>query len=154
MHRRTFLRNASSTGASILIAGSARAGTPAISVLETQVISYQPEYYHGWPTVVRRKDGELWVSWSGGRAAHVCPFGQVVSMTSKDDGGTWTFPRVLLDSATDDRDSGVLETDKGTLLVTTFTSLAYEPSLETAEKENSWPAEKLRAWTAARDRLT
>jgi hypothetical protein len=154
MHRRTFLRNASATGASIWIANSARAAVSAPEVLETKVISYQPEYYHGWPTVARRKNGELWVSWSGGRAGHVCPFGQVVSMTSKDDGVTWTFPRVLLDSATDDRDSGVLETAKGTLLVTTFTSLAYEPSLEKAEKENSWPAEKLKAWTGARDRLT
>src|SRR6478752_8918976 len=130
MHRRTFLRNASATGAGFLIASSARAAAPTLSVLETKVISYQPEYYHGWPTVVRRKNGELWLSWSGGREAHVCPFGQVVSMTSKDNGASWTYPRVLLDSATDDRDSGVVETSKGTLLVTTFTSLAYEPLLE------------------------
>jgi sialidase-1 len=32
----------------------------------------------------------------------------------------------------DDRDSGVLETAKGTLLVTTFTSLAYEDSFKKA----------------------
>lgn len=157
MHRRTFLRAASITGASFWAAGSSRAAAPSASVLETKVISHQPEYYHGWPTVVRLKNGELWLSWSGGRAAHVCPFGQVVAMTSKDDGGTWTFPRVLLDSATDDRDSGVLETAKGSLLVTTFTSLAYEDSLTNAEKAEgtgAWPKEKLAAWKAACDRLT
>jgi sialidase-1 len=127
---------------------------PEAEILETRVISQQPELYGGWSTVARRANGELWVSWSGGREAHVCPFGQVVAMTSKDDGATWTYPRVLLDSATDDRDSGVVETAKGSLLVTTFTSLAYEPLLAKAEKEGNWPAERLRAWQAARDRLT
>ena len=102
---------------------------PVARVIETKTISQQPEYYHGWPTVARRANGELWVTWSGGREAHVCPFGQVHAMTSRDEGRTWTWPRVLLDSATDDRDSGVIETAGGTLLVTTFTSLAYESYL-------------------------
>lgn len=127
---------------------------PEAEILETRVISQQSDLYGGWSTVARRANGELWVSWSGGREAHVCPFGQVVAMTSKDDGATWTYPRVLLDSATDDRDSGVVETAKGSLLVTTFTSLAYEPILAKAEKEGNWPTERLRAWQAARDRLS
>lgn len=134
----------------------AQSALPAaeVELLDTRVISRQPELYCGWPTLARRANGELWVTWSGGREAHVCPFGQVVGMTSNDDGQTWTYPRVLLDSATDDRDSGVLETAKGTLLVTTFTSLAYEPLLKKAEADGTWPAEKLSAWQAARDRLT
>ena len=136
---------------------------PAFEVLATKVISQQPEYYHGWSTLARRANGELWVTWSGGREAHVCPFGQVHGMTSRDDGKTWTFPRVLLDSAIDDRDSGVLETAKGTLLVTTFTSLAYEPYLEKqasfAElKPKGWQTkamkpEQLARWQAAHARL-
>lgn len=136
---------------------------PAFEVQETKVISQQPEYYHGWSTLARRANGELWVTWSGGREAHVCPFGQVHGMTSKDDGKTWTFPRVLLDSAIDDRDSGVLETAKGTLLVTTFTSLAYEPYLEKqasfAElRPKGWETkamkpEQLARWNAAHARL-
>ncbi|GEP42603.1 sialidase family protein [Brevifollis gellanilyticus] len=132
---------------------SAETGT----VIETKVISQQPEYYHGWPTVARRANGELWVTWSGGRDAHVCPFGQVHAMTSRDDGKTWTWPRVLLDSATDDRDSGVLETSKGTLIVSTFTSLAYEPFLKEqteGKKKSHFIAEgKLAAWQAAHARL-
>jgi len=122
-------------------------------VLETRVISQQPDLYCGWSTVALRSNGELWLTWSGGREAHVCPFGQVVGMTSKDDGKTWTHPRVLLDSATDDRDSGVLETAKGSLLVTTFTSLAYDPILKNAEAAGDWPAARLAAWQGARDRL-
>jgi hypothetical protein len=47
-----------------------------------------------------------------------------------------------------------VETAKGSLLVTTFTSLAYEPILAKAEKEGNWPAERLRAWQAARARLS
>lgn len=133
------------------------------TVLETKVISQTPELYHGWPTVVRRANGELWLTCSGGRESHVCPFGQVVAFTSRDDGQTWTYPRVLLDSATDDRDSGVLETDKGTLLVTTFTSLAYEDSLKKAtamaeQTDKGWQSksmsvEQLARWKAAHARL-
>jgi len=132
----------------------ARSAAPEAKLLETKVISQQPEFYHGWPTVARRQNGELWVTWSGGRDEHVCPFGQVVSMTSKDDGATWSRARVLFDGAIDDRDSGVLETAKGTLLVTTFTSLAYEAYLDRADKEGKWPAEKVALWKATRDLLT
>jgi hypothetical protein len=74
-------------------------------------------------------------------------------MTSDDDGASWSYPRVLLDGAIDDRDSGCLETAKGTLLVTTFTSLAYEPVLAKANADKAWPAEKLAAWKAVNRRL-
>ncbi len=143
---------------------SSQAEAPKATILETKVISQQPEYYHGWSTVVRRQNGELWLSWSGGRESHVCPFGQVHAMTSKDDGKTWTWPRVLLDSATDDRDSGVLETAKGTLLVSTFTSLAYEDSFKKASMmaehtdkgwvSKSMPSEQFARWQAAHSRLS
>lgn len=131
LSRRDVIASTVKTGAAIVAAPwISRAAEPGAQVLETRVISTQPQFYHGWPTVVRRKNGELWLSWSGGRESHICPFGQVHAMTSRDDGASWTFPRVLLDTAIDDRDSGVLETSKGTLIVTTFTSLAYEPLFE------------------------
>lgn len=119
-------------------------------VLETKVITPPEEPYAGWPTVARRANGELWVSWSGGRDGHICPLGQVRAMTSKDDGATWTWPRVLFDGPIDDRDSGVLETAKGTLLVTTFTSLAYEERGLLAKQ----PPERQAKWKAAQARLT
>jgi len=131
--RRHFLQTAGTLTAGAFAGTPLHAGaSPAANVIETKVISQQPEFYHGWPTVARRQNGELWVTWSGGRESHICPFGQVHAMTSRDDGKTWTWPRVLLDSAIDDRDSGVIETAKGTLLATTFTSLAYEPYLAKA----------------------
>ncbi|MFC5457800.1 sialidase family protein [Prosthecobacter fluviatilis] len=158
--RRHFLATTTSALAFPFIA---RAASPAAKILETKVISQQPEFYHGWSTVVRRQNGELWLSWSGGRESHVCPFGQVHAMTSKDNGATWTWPRVLLDTATDDRDSGVLETAKGSLIVTTFTSLAYEDSFKKAAAmaeltDKGWvskamPAERYARWKAAHVRL-
>lgn len=135
-------------------------GKPRVKVDSIDVISKQSHLYHGWPTLARQKDGGLWVVWSGGREAHVCPFGRVEAMTSSDDGRTWTWPRVLLDGPIDDRDAGVLETAKGTLLVTTFSSLAFEDRLLVpAEKRTpgdpgAWPQEKLDRWRAARDRLS
>jgi Neuraminidase (sialidase) len=131
---------------------TSRAQTPTINVLETRVISPDSAYYHGWPTVCRRSNGELWVSWSGGREGHICPFGRVDSMLSKDEGRTWTWPRTLLDGAIDDRDSGCLETAKGTLIVTTFTSLAYEARLK-GKKTGLDEATHAR-WSAAHNRLT
>ena len=87
--RRSFLKTAGSLSASAL-AGWARGADadPAAKILSTKVISQEPQYYHGWPTVARRFNGELWVTWSGGREAHICPFGQVHAMTSRDDGVT------------------------------------------------------------------
>jgi sialidase-1 len=136
------------TGIAFLCLDSENAPAATAEIIETKVISPQPEFYHGWPTVTRRADGELWVTWSGGREAHVCPFGRVEAMTSRDEGATWTWPRVLLDGAIDDRDSGVLETAKGTLLVTTFSSLAYEPLLTRRRSET----DAVR-WAAAHARL-
>jgi hypothetical protein len=145
-----------------VLAPTVHAAPPA-KILETKVISMQPEFYHGWSTVAQRQNGELWVTWSGGRVAHVCPFGRVDAMTSTDEGASWTFPRVLLDSATDDRDSGVLETAKGTLIVSTFTSQTYEEHLAKAtafadHTDKGWisksmPQDQFVKWQAAHLRL-
>lgn len=153
--RRAFL-----AGSAALVVSTRHAqAAPKALVEETRVISMQPELYHGWPTLARRRNGQLLLVCSGGREGHVCPFGRVELMTSADDGKTWTFPRVLLDTDLDDRDSGIVETPRGSLLATTFTSLAYEPILEQAEKRKqgesgAMPPERLARWQAARDRLS
>ena len=123
-----------------------RAVEPKAKILGTRVISLRPNHYHGWPTLARRKNGELLLVCSGGRESHVCPFGQVELMRSSDDGKTWSFPRVLLDSPIDDRDAGVLETAKGTLLATTFTSNAYDEYYLKKDSHKKWPEEKRSRW--------
>ena len=113
-------------------------------------ISQQPDYYHGWPTLARRRNGELLVAYSGGREAHVCPYGRVELIRSRDEGRTWTFPEVVLDTAIDDRDAGIVETPSGALLVTTFTSLAYEASLA---KNPRWQSVQARTTPEQRKQL-
>jgi hypothetical protein len=132
----------------------ALAGAPrALAAPKPKIWTATPPqpYYAGWPTLARRKSGELLLVWSGGREAHVCPFGRVEMMRSHDDGATWTWPETLMDSPIDDRDAGVLETPSGALLVTTFTSLAYEPILA---KARDWPEDRLRRWQGVHQRLS
>lgn len=132
---------------------------PKYEILDTRIVSWKPPLYHGWPTLARRANGELLVAFSGGRESHVCPFGRVELMRSKDNGVTWGWPQVLYDGPIDDRDAGVVETKAGSLLVTTFTSNAYEKLLTAAESKK--PGEKgafteiqFAEWRAAHNRLT
>ena len=106
-----------------------------------------------------RANGELLVVCSGGREAHVCPFGRVELMRSGDKGASWSWPRVLADSAIDDRDAGVCETKLGSLLVTTFTSLGYVDFLNEAKPGTKgrfmdWTSDRIAAWNAAHHRLS
>jgi len=109
------------------------------------MISHQPGYYHAWPTLIRRKNGELMAAYSGGREGHIDPFGRVEITRSRDDGRTWSWPQVVMDTPIDDRDAGILETPKGSLLVNTFTSLAYEKIRREAK---GWDAGRLKRWDA------
>ena len=154
--RRTFLRTCLTAGGGLALGLSRTSAAAAVGFepLDLQTITPQPDLYCGWPTVARLASGRLMVVWSGGREAHVCPFGRVDCMVSDDEGTSWTWPRTLLDSDLDDRDAGVLETAKGTLLVTTFTSLAYVPILERALREKSRDTPRFAAWEAAHRRLT
>jgi len=162
--RRRFLASSAAAAGALSFPSFLQGAQPEAKIADTRTISLQSHLYHGWPTVARRQNGELWLSWSGGREAHVCPFGQVCAMTSRDSGESWTYPRVLLDGAIDDRDSGVLETAKGTLIVTTFSSLAYVPYYEKkaafAEltkggwKTEGMTPEQFAAWKGCHDRLT
>jgi Neuraminidase (sialidase) len=136
------------SAATILPITRARAAALKAEVLETKIISPQTNYYHGWPTLTRTEKGELVVVWSGRREAHVCPFGTVEMMTSRDNGASWTFPRTVHDGPIDDRDAGVLETANGILIVTTFTSLAYAPMVAEGGGKAKDPA-----WLAAHARI-
>ncbi|MDG2129280.1 MAG: sialidase family protein [Fuerstiella sp.] len=158
--RRTML---SASAAGLLTArsqpASAAASPPEFLVTEIKTISLQSDRYHGWPTMIRRKNGELLVVCSGGRETHVCPFGRVELIRSTDNGATWTYARTILDGEIDDRDAGILETKQGTLLATTFTSLAYEPGLKNAiaaaeQGRATMKPDRLARWQAAHRRLS
>ena len=157
--RRDLLRTLTVAGGYTMTLRPRAAAAPTAKVEATKVISMRPHLYHGWPTLTRRKEGELLVVCSGGREAHVCPFGWVEMMRSKDDGKTWCWPRVLMDTAIDDRDAGVCETPQGSLLVTTFTSLDYIDYFRKAKPGSTgrftdWTEEKMAAWRAAHERTS
>lgn len=150
--RRKFL--ATTATISIGTAIQATAQTPSARLIEPiKTISHLPHRYHGWSTLARGKAGRLYLSYSGGRESHVCPFGRVEFMQSDDNGRSWTWPQVILDGPIDDRDSGILETQNGTLLATSFSSLAYEPILEKEQQAPTWSAEKRQKWEAVHNRL-
>ena len=90
------------------------------------VICKEPGRYIGWPSIARTRSGDLLVVFSGDREAHVCPFGKTQLVRSTDGGHTWSKPVTINDTPLDDRDTGILVTPKGTVIVTWFTSLAFE----------------------------
>ena len=117
-------------------------------------ICVEPGRYIGWPTVCRRRNGELVAIFSGDRSQHVCPWGKVQVVRSLDQGDTWSEPETLCNTPLDDRDAGIIETRQGTLVVNWFTSLAfaeagYQPWLKKLE-----PAEILLEWQRHAEKLT
>lgn len=77
-----------------------------------------------WPTVTVDENGKLYLAASGGRMAHVDPFGATVMATSEDGGSTWSRPMQISNTVLDDRDAGIVYLGNGKLLATYFTSSA------------------------------
>jgi sialidase-1 len=140
MNRREWLGTCGSLLAGAALSSRVHAASPAVELEDLRVISWKPPLYHGWPTLCRKKNGELLLAFSGGRETHVCPFGRVELMRSQDHGVNWRSPQ-------------------GSILVTTFTSLAYEAVLAKAEaiqpgEPGAWDELRLREWQAVHHRLT
>ena len=110
----------------LMLVFSIMASAQNYEILSNQVICKQPGRYIGWPTIAKTKAGELLVVFSGERDAHVCPYGVTQLVRSGDNGRTWSEPVTINNTPLDDRDAGILETSKGTLLVNWFTSLAFD----------------------------
>jgi len=81
------------------------------------IVAKVPGTYHGWPSTVRRQSGELIVVWSGNRERHACPLGEIRMARSKDEGQSWSGPRVIVNTPLDDRGPGILELTDGTLVL-------------------------------------
>lgn len=132
---------------------------PAFEILETKVLTPNDGIYYGWPTIAIDGNDQILVVASGGREAHVCPFGRVDFLRSYDEGATWTWPQTIYDGPIDDRDAGILVTNQGTLIATTFTSLAYESQLKQAVKSKeqgtpTWNDDRLNSWLSVHNRIS
>jgi sialidase-1 len=115
-------------------------GKARAEILWTRTICKQPARYIGWPTIVRTRDNELLAAFSGDRDQHVCPYGKTQMVRSRDDGQTWSAPETINDTPLDDRDAGVLQTARGTLLVSWFTSTCFADHAESCRK---WCGDKM-----------
>lgn len=89
--------------------------------------------YHGWPTVAKLTNNNIIVAYSS-RRAHIDPFGKLAAIYSKDGGSTWSNPETIYDSPLDERDAGVVETRTGKILLSTFTSIAYDGIYRKSQK--------------------
>jgi len=107
-----------------LLHGAPRVQAKA-ELIWTRSICPSKDRYIGWPTICRTRDGELLATFSGDREEHVCPWGKVMMVRSKDGGETWSAPVIIHNSTVDDRDSGIMELADGTFVVTWFSSICF-----------------------------
>ncbi len=134
----TVLKNYPPLAASVLVAGLLSVAFPLHTVaqdppyraeiLERKLICKEPGRYIGWPTIARLRSGRLVIAFSGERDEHVCPWGVTQLVWSDDDGLTWSQPITVNNTPLDDRDAGIIETQRGTLILSWFTSLAFADS--------------------------
>ncbi|WP_286854140.1 MULTISPECIES: sialidase family protein [unclassified Proteiniphilum] len=100
--------------------------------------------YLGWPTIAKTEEGELIIVYSGDRDSHVCPWGKTQLIRSRDNGKTWSKPETINNTPLDDRDAGIIQTQKGTLLISWFTSLTYaSPAWKWTYQKYARVAEKI-----------
>jgi hypothetical protein len=110
-----------------------------VKVISSQIICKEQDRYIGWPTVALTRDKNLLAVFSGDRDAHVCPYGKTQMVKSSDLGTTWSAPVTINNTPLDDRDAGIIETQRGTLLVSWFTSLAFmRYDIKPPELQASW----------------
>lgn len=140
-----------------LLTGKNVPAAPKLDVQAVRVISKNLKTYEAWPTITRTRDGELLVVYSGGREGHVCPFGRIEMIRSNDSGKTWASPEILIDTLLDDRDAGVLETGRGTWLVTWFASDTwvelFDKALASGTHPEAWAPEKIARWKKAKENM-
>ncbi len=72
-----------------------------------------------FPSVVKLGDGRLFVAYYDS-PEHVSPLGRISMVQSRDDGRTWSPPRVVVDTPLDDRDPSLAITRTGRLLLSYF----------------------------------
>lgn len=92
---------------------------------EYGVVASRPDQMYGWPGICKVKGQEILVAASE-RKYHICPFGREVVIRSFDGGRTWELPQEVYNSELDDRDSNLAILPDGTIVLTWFTSIAWE----------------------------
>ncbi len=118
-----------------------------IKILENGTVAARPNQMYGWPGITRAANGDILVAASE-RQFHVCPYGREVIMRSTDNGHTWSLPQEVYNSEIDDRDANLTTLADGTIVLSWFSSTAYE-------KHNNelWPERIARVTDKMREEL-
>jgi hypothetical protein len=96
-----------------------------IRIIKQGIAAARPGQMYGWPGITRASNGDIIVAASE-RKFHCCPYGREVIIRSKDNGETWSLPMEVYNSEMDDRDANLLTLKDGTLVLSWFTSNAFE----------------------------
>lgn len=126
--------------------------TKHVNVIDRGVVLSRPDNVFGycaWPSVARDAEGNLVVVCSGNRIMHVCPFGKVMMVKSRDEGRTWSAPILPIDTPLDDRDAGIVHMGGGRLAVSTFNNTLEQQRNWAAEKKFGYGTDERRALSAA-----
>lgn len=99
---------------SILVPSGTTPGVPDVVVVRRT--AERGVYF---PTVERLQNGHLLVVYYDS-PGHVSPMGRISLVRSIDGGRTWSSPVVAVDSPLDDRDPSLVQTARGTLLLSYF----------------------------------
>jgi Neuraminidase (sialidase) len=107
-------------GSALLTAGPASAGVSDPSEADV-VLNHPagPEDYARFPTAVRTDDGRILVAYRAA-AEHIIGQGRIMLVESRDGGRHWSKPRTIVDTTNDDRDPMLMQTRRGTLLLSFF----------------------------------
>lgn len=96
-----------------------------IEIIKQGIVASRPKQMYGWPGITRAANGDIIVAASE-RKSHMCPYGREVIIRSKDNGGSWSLPQEVYNSELDDRDANIITLKDGTLVLSWFTSTAFE----------------------------
>lgn len=108
-----------------------------ITGIKNDIVISRPKQMYGWPGIVKVSENEILVAASE-RCYHCCPYGREVIVRSTDGGQNWSLPQEVYNSELDDRDANLNIMPDGTLILSWFTSTAFEERwLERARRVSS-----------------
>lgn len=134
----------------LALASAAYAQTTKAAILSSGVLCKEEGRYIGWPSIAETRDGDLLAVFSGDRDEHVCPWGKTQMVRSSDGGKTWSEPVTVNNTPLDDRDAGIIVTRRGTVIVSWFTSLAFDDP----NYQKHYPAEVTASWRKHIEKLS